>query len=207
MAWDLLHGIVPFLAWLYCLHDLRLAAGLPAPRSLVLLAAIPGAGKSVVCSMLEQFSRLLKNFPSIQAIGMDGWHLPNAVIQARTIRDESGRTVPLASRKGSPDSFDVKALTRDLRALLSAGPAARLPVYDRSRHEPLADAIHVDAPIVLLEGNYLLMQAQGWQEVGHSGVRCGLAGCTALAGLSVHPAASHRGRPVTRRGPGQVAGQ
>ncbi len=166
VAGDLLEGIVPFLAWLYCLYDQRLAVTGPSARCLVLLSAVPGAGKSVICSMIEQFSRLLRGYPAIRAIAMDGWHLPNKVIQARTVRDEIGRIVALADRKGSPDSFDIKALARDLHTLLTSRSPVRLPTYDRGRHEPVPDAILVDEPIVLLEGNYLLLQGQGWEEVG-----------------------------------------
>jgi putative kinase len=172
-AGDLLNGIVPFLAWLYCLHDQYTASPGRPQRCLVLLAAIPGAGKSVICSLLEQLSRLLKRCPAVQSIGMDGWHLPNRAIQARTIRETSGRIVPLAARKGSPESFDVKRLTLDLQSLVSDPSPARMPVYDRTSHEPIPEAVLVGAPIVLLEGNYLLLQGQGWEEVGD--LACGAA--------------------------------
>ena len=180
-AGDLLGGIVPFLAWMYCLHekrrglvlDARESDQVPLARCIVLLAAVPGAGKSVVASLVEQFASLLKGYPRVQSIGMDGWHLPNQVIQSRTFTDESGRVVPLVGRKGSPESFDVKALANEVRSLAWDPEPAKLPVYDRRRHEPVAGAVTVAAPIVLLEGNYLLMQAQGWE--GVAGIACGSA--------------------------------
>jgi putative kinase len=172
-AGDLLNGIVPFLAWLYCLHDQRTGSPGGPQRSLVLLAAIPGAGKSVICSILEQLSRLLKDYPAVQSTGMDGWHLPNRAIQARTIRETSGRIVPMAARKGSPESFDVKRLTIDLQSLVSDPSPVRMPVYDRTLHEPIPEAVLICAPIVLIEGNYLLLQGQGWEKVGD--LACGYA--------------------------------
>jgi hypothetical protein len=165
-AGDLLNGIVPFLAWLYCLHDQRMASPERPGRCLVLLAAIPGAGKSVIANMIEQFSLLLKEMPAVQSIGMDGWHLPNRVIQSRKVKDEAGWIVPLSTRKGSPESFDVKRLVADLRSLVSDTPAVRLPAYDRTLHEPVPEAVVVGSPIVLLEGNYLLLQGQGWEAAG-----------------------------------------
>jgi pantothenate kinase len=139
----------------------------------MLLAAIPGAGKSVIASIIEQFSLLLKGMPAVQSIGMDGWHLPNRVIQSRKTTNEAGWIVPLSTRKGSPQSFDVKTLVADLRSLVSDASAVRLPAYDRALHEPVPDAVLVGTPIVLLEGNYLLLQGQGWEEAGD--LACGAA--------------------------------
>lgn len=172
-AGDLLRGIVPLLAWMYCLndkrlemaHDVRTPDKRPLERTIVLLSAMSGAGKSVVASLIEQFANLLQGYPQVQSIGMDGWHLPNRVIQARMFTDESGQVVPLATRKGSPESFDVKALAREVESLARDSSPAQLPVYDRTSHEPAANAVTVGSPIVLLEGNYLLLQGQGWEDV------------------------------------------
>ncbi len=162
-ASDLLTGVVPLLAWIYCLHEQTSSAagGRPA-RTLVLLAGIPGSGKSVVAALIERYARLTAGFPQIQAVGMDGWHLPNRVIEARQIRDEAGRIVPLASRKGSAESFDVRALVRDIEAWLQDPSFTRFPAYDRRLHEPVADAVEVGTPIMLLEGNYLLLPSGDW---------------------------------------------
>jgi pantothenate kinase len=181
-AADLLHGIVPFLAWLYCLHDQRTASPKRPARCLVLLAAIPGAGKSVIASVLEKFCRLLKDCPPVQSLGMDGWHLHNRVIQSRTITSEFGQIVPLATRKGSPESFDVKRLTHDIQSLVSDLSPARMPVYDRTLHEPVSEAALVGAPIVLLEGNYLLLRGPGWERVGD--LACGAAWLDVPFGLA-----------------------
>jgi putative kinase len=170
---DLLYAVVPFLAWIYCLNDNRLQgmggpASPPTPgpaRCLVLLAGIPGAGKSVIATLLEQLAQILVCYPAVQSLGMDGWHLPNRVIQARTLKDESGEIVPLAGRKGSPESFDVQALARDMHSLVWDTTPSRLPVYDRRTHEPLPEAVAITAPIVLLEGNYVLMSGQGWERL------------------------------------------
>ncbi len=163
-ASDLLEGVVPLLAWLYCLNDRRLEAGRDdLARCLILLAAVPGAGKSVVVNLLAQFSGFLKGYPAIQVIGMDGWHFPNRILKVRTAKDEFGQIVPLASRKGSPNSFDVKGLVSDMESLVRDPASVGLPVYDRTLHDPVPDSVQVNAPIVLLEGNYLLLQGQGWE--------------------------------------------
>ena len=109
--------MVSFRSWRGCTACTITRMALPErpARCLVLLAAIPGAGKSVIASMIEQFSLLLKGMPAVQSIGMDGWHLPNRVIRSRKTTNEAGWIVPLSTRKGSPESFDIKRLMSDLR--------------------------------------------------------------------------------------------
>ena len=101
--YDLLQCIVPFLAYLYCLHDRRLAplAEGRMARCLVARSAVPGAGKSVLAAVLEEFSRLLKTYPRMQVIGMDGLRFSNRELRSRCFQDESGHNVSLASRKAS----------------------------------------------------------------------------------------------------------
>lgn len=166
--YNLLHAIVPALAYLYCLHDHRAASGPDGDRArcAVALAAVPGAGKSVLANVLQAFSCLLKTFPQIQAISMDGWHYPNSYLRDHDITDESGNRVKLATRKGGPQSFDVKALTSMIDRLVHQPDAMDIPIYDRTIHEPVPASCQVEAPIVLIEGNYLLVEAEPWGQVG-----------------------------------------
>ena len=39
------------------------------------------------------------------------------------------------------------------------------PTYDRHLHNPVEDAISIDADILLLEGNYLLLDELGWDNL------------------------------------------
>lgn len=48
---------------------------------------------------------------------------------------------------------------------MTEGNICRWPHYDRQLHDPVDDAITVDADIVLLEGNYLLLDADGWRDL------------------------------------------
>ena len=45
------------------------------------------------------------------------------------------------------------------------GETCGWPVYDRLLHNPVEDVITVDGDIVLLEGNYLLLDEAGWREL------------------------------------------
>ena len=48
---------------------------------------------------------------------------------------------------------------------VAAGENCGWPVYDRLLHNPVEDAVYIDRDIVLLEGNYLLLDEDGWREL------------------------------------------
>ena len=66
--------------------------------------------------------------------------------------------------KGAPVTFDLEAL-RKKTAELTEGNVCTWPRYDRILHNPVEDAITVTSDIVLLEGNYLLLDLDGWREL------------------------------------------
>ena len=125
-------------------------------RRFVFLAAPPGTGKSTLAAVLEQRAAHL----GLDTVGIDGFHHPNAYLRTHR-RGTDG--VLLESVKGAPETFDVAGLQRFLTA--SATRAVRWPVYDRVTHDVVPDARLVDAPLVLLEGNWLLLDEPGWREL------------------------------------------
>lgn len=144
-----------FLPLLDALSALRREKG---RRILVMLAAPPGSGKSTLLSFLESLSQ-----GAIQVIGMDGFHRRQAYLVSHyTERD--GKQIPMVDIKGAPVTFDLELLTAAVKRV-AAGETCGWPVYDRMRHNPVEDALRVDGDIVLLEGNYLLLDADGWREL------------------------------------------
>lgn len=131
------------------------------------LAGIPGSGKSTFAAVLGLLADMLLGMGRLVVVGMDAWHWPNAVLETRTVIDEAGRSTPLRSRKGSPESFDVDALAAAMADLHRADHPISLPVYDRCVHDPVPDRLRIGpgTGIVLLEGNYLLRAAPGWDRV------------------------------------------
>lgn len=113
------------------------------------LAGPPGCGKSTVAASLA----LELDAPIAP---MDGYHLPNAVLDGRGLR----------SKKGAPDTFDVEAFVAMLDALRRPGDVW-LPDFDRTVDEPRPGRVHIpaDAPIVIVEGNYLLLPQAPWNMV------------------------------------------
>lgn len=127
-------------------------------RILVMLAAPPGSGKSTLLSFLESLSH-----GAIQVIGMDGFHRRQAYLVSHfTKRD--GRPIPMVEVKGAPVTFDLDLLTAGIKRI-AAGETCGWPVYDRMLHDPVEDAVQVDGDIVLLEGNYLLLDQDGWRDL------------------------------------------
>jgi pantothenate kinase len=124
-------------------------AGRPG-RVLLGIAGAPGAGKSSLAA------RLLDAIPDAVVVPMDGFHCTTADLVARG----------WVAERGTPRTFDAEAFVALLRRLREGGPV-RAPAFDRSREEPLPDAIEVpgDAPLVIVEGNYLLLDTPPWDAV------------------------------------------
>ncbi|TYP90458.1 nucleoside/nucleotide kinase family protein [Blastococcus xanthinilyticus] len=125
----------------------------PGTRRLLGITGAPGAGKSTLCAALLD---ALGDRAALAA--MDGFHYANAEL-ARLGR---------ADRKGAPDTFDVDGYVALLDRLRTP-PAVPVyaPVFDRALEEPIGSAVPVwpDTPLVLTEGNYLLLDEHGWSAV------------------------------------------
>lgn len=132
-------------------------------RILVMLAAPPGAGKSTLVSFLESISKTIIPQYKVQSIGMDGFHRRQEYLTShKTMVD--GREVLMVDVKGCPVTFDLELLKKRIRLLLDEVKCS-WPAYDRHLHNPVEDAIAVDGDIILLEGNYLLLDEDGWDEL------------------------------------------
>lgn len=128
--------------------DLLAAGG----RHLIGIAGAPGAGKSTLAAAL------LAAFPGrCVVVPMDGFHL------AQSELDRTGR----AGRKGAPDTFDAAGYVALLRRLRSATETVYAPEYRRDLHNAVAGAIPVppEEPLVITEGNYLLLDEHGFGPV------------------------------------------
>lgn len=124
-------------------------------RRIVGLVGAPGSGKSTAAqALLEAFAGRAVVVP------MDGYHLANTELQ------RLGRQ----GRKGAPDTFDSAgyvALLQRLRQAPQTGEVVYAPEYRRELEEGIAGAIAVppDVPLVITEGNYLLLEQGPWAGV------------------------------------------
>ncbi len=125
-------------------------------RTYVFLVAPPATGKSVLASLLVERAQHL----DLDAVGIDGFHHSAAHLATTLVSTPEGR-LPLASFKGAPDTFDTTALDRCLAEGRTRDVA--WPVYDRSVHDVVADAHLVTAGLVVVEGNWLLLDDPRWE--------------------------------------------
>ena len=132
-------------------------------RLLVMLAAPPGAGKTTLLSFLERLSREQEHLQPIQTIGMDGFHRRQEYLQNHYVQRE-GKQVSMVEIKGAPVTFNLEGL-RERIGKVAAGEVVRWPIYDRLLHNPVENVIVVDSEIVILEGNYLLLNEDGWRDL------------------------------------------
>jgi pantothenate kinase len=124
------------------------------PRVLLGLAGAPGSGKSTWAHAL------VDAFPGrAVVVPMDGFHLSNEVLA------DLGRT----SRKGAPDTFDTAGYVALLRRLRTpvAHETVYAPAFRRDLEAAIAGAIPVppSVPLVVTEGNYLLLDDGPWAAV------------------------------------------
>lgn len=134
------------------LADLIAARAAAAPgRFMVAIAGAPGAGKSTLAEALAR-----EIGAGAKVVPMDGFHYDDAVLEARGLR----------ARKGAPQTFDVAGFAHLLKRLGTEDEVA-IPVFDRSMELARAGADIVGGAdrILLVEGNYLLLDAAPWRDL------------------------------------------
>ncbi|KAJ5668688.1 hypothetical protein N7462_009758 [Penicillium macrosclerotiorum] len=146
------------------------------PRYLVAIAGIPGSGKTTTA---HEVIHLLNQDPAVHAalLSMDGFHLSRATL------DRLPDPTEAHLRRGAPWTFDVGrfvAFMHELRAWADSTPLTtpssgswaaadvlRAPAFDHKAKDPVEDGMVVtpDASIVIVEGNYLLLDEPEWRDL------------------------------------------
>ncbi len=123
-------------------------------RRLVALAGPPGSGKSTLATQLA--SSIERAGRRAEVAPMDGFHLDNGLLTARG----------LLHRKGAPETFDLAGFAR-LVTRLKDEEEVIYPKFDRDRDLAIAGAgvIGPECETVVVEGNYLLLDAPGWRDL------------------------------------------
>ncbi|WP_436492850.1 nucleoside/nucleotide kinase family protein [Actinokineospora sp. HUAS TT18] len=123
----------------------RASAMAAGGRRLLGITGPPGAGKSTLAA------RLVEALDGAAVlVGMDGFHL------AHTELERLGRV----ERKGAPDTFDADGYVELLRRLrANTDPVVYAPEFRREIEDAVAGAVAVpcEVPLVVTEGNYLLL--------------------------------------------------
>lgn len=126
-------------------------------RTIVAIAGPPAAGKSTFTEQLQQVIDSKAGKPGAAILPMDGFHLDNALLDEYNTRD----------RKGAPHTFDYDGFKNTLRRLHEPGSEVTVPLFDRKLDlaRACASKIALHHRIVLVEGNYLLLDQTPWSDL------------------------------------------
>ncbi len=127
---------------------------LDSTRTIIGIVGKPGGGKSTLSKyLLKDMDPML-----VSVVPMDGFHLSNKVLK------ELGRS----DRKGAQDTFDVKGFTALIQRIkMDGAEPIYYPIFDRSIEESIAaqGVVYPSTRVVIVEGNYLMHDEDGWQEI------------------------------------------
>lgn len=124
-------------------------------RHLLGIVGAPAAGKSTLAEALVQLL-----YDQAVNVPMDGFHLAERQLARLGLTD----------RKGAPHTFDPSgyvALLARIHDDFGHGEVVYAPVFKREIGEPVAGAIAVEptTPLVITEGNYLLLEESPWCKI------------------------------------------
>jgi pantothenate kinase len=122
-------------------------------RAILGVAGPPGGGKSTLAALVAE-----RLGDAAVLVPMDGFHLAQPELVRQGIRDVMG----------APHTFDAAGYVALLRRLRSADEdVVYAPEFRREIEEPINAAVAVprDVPLVITEGNYLLVDEGPWRHV------------------------------------------
>ena len=138
----------------------RRALGLLAGNSRIIvgITGSPGAGKTTLARQLVDHLNADQGTPRAVYLPMDGFHLANATLDRLGIHD----------RKGAIDTFDGWGFVALLnRVLAEQDHTDYAPSFERTVDEGIAGEVAIAAgtEIVVVEGNYLLVDQEPWNRI------------------------------------------
>ncbi|KAI6780573.1 nicotinamide riboside kinase [Emericellopsis cladophorae] len=137
-------------------------------RVLVALAGVPGSGKSTVGNALLRVLPLY-NVKEVCVLPMDGFHHTKEALMAF---DDPALAF---QKRGAPFTFDAEAFFKLVQCIKET-PVTRpdekavtflAPDFDHAVGDPVPDAIQISsaARIVIVEGNYTLLDEEPWNKI------------------------------------------
>lgn len=132
------------------------AAAKHGRRILIGIAGGPGSGKSTLAATI--IGHLNDKIDGSAArVPMDGFHMKQAKLEAEE----------LVAHKGAPQTFEAAEFIKLLTKLKKAKKPVAVPGYSRKTEDVVPDAFTIAAnvPILVAEGNYLLLDREPWKEI------------------------------------------
>jgi len=119
-------------------------------RKIIAVAGPPASGKTTLAQTLAD------RLNNCSYLSLDGFHLDNSILIKRGLRN----------RKGSPETFDVNGFA-DLLRRLEKKEEIFVPAFDRDTERAIncAYPIPYHDDLVIVEGNYLLLDEPIWRDL------------------------------------------
>ncbi|KAL0052381.1 hypothetical protein WJX82_001231 [Trebouxia sp. C0006] len=133
-------------------------------KYMVGIAGVPGSGKSTtareVCAKINTMRPRLDRHHVAVVVGMDGYHYTRQQLDQFPDPDEAH------ARRGAYWTFDGAAFVEKMHELRAKGEAT-LPSFDHGVGDPVPDGVTVipQNKIILVEGNYLLLDIPPWSKL------------------------------------------
>lgn len=141
--------------------DLALDRRRGGVRTVIGIAGPPASGKSTLAeSVVHRINGEKKcSVPAAALLPMDGYHLDNRLLESRG----------LLVRKGAPETFNAIGFCEAVKRLTVRDRETFHPRFDRHMDLAIANAIaiHPATPVVIVEGNYLLLRTDPWSSLRH----------------------------------------
>jgi pantothenate kinase len=135
-------------------------------RIIVVLAGPPGSGKSTIAAKVIARLNTSSTTPFAAVIPMDGFHLSRATL------DELPNSAEAYARRGASWTFDERGVLELVEKLSqsrfeSSQETLYAPSFDHAVKDPVEGGIMISPKVkfVLLEGNYLLLDEEPWNQI------------------------------------------
>ena len=130
----------------------------PDSRYILGICGYPGSGKSTMADLINKKIQTVYGANASIVVPMDGFHYS----------DDELRGMGVQHLKGIPESFNAGGFV-ELVSNIQKEPHSVIyaPVFDRSSESTIENALEIrpEHKLVIVEGNYLLLERKPWSEL------------------------------------------
>jgi pantothenate kinase len=147
------------------LAKLKSSKSQSSPRLVIAIAGPPGSGKTTSATHIAAIiNKQLgsDNGTPAMVVSMDGFHYSRSTLDTFPNRTEA------YVRRGAPWTFDSEKVLALVRQCHRTDGPILAPSFDHALKDPVEDSITIlpNTQIVILEGNYLLVNEGDWAQIG-----------------------------------------